>query len=217
MFTGIVQAVGEVRELTRKGSDVAVHIAVGKLDMASVGIGDSIAVAGVCLTVTALEPQGFRADVSAETLRCTTFQALQTGMAVNLEKSLTLSTPLGGHLVSGHVDGVAEVRERNEVGESLRYDFTVPADLARYIAAKGSVCIDGVSLTVNEVRGADFSVNIVPHTQRETTLGALKSGAQVNLEVDLMARYAERILQSDNSPREGVRRETLSAAGFIHE
>lgn len=194
MFTGIVQAIGRIEECVRKGGDAQLRIATGKLDLAAVKSGDSIAVSGVCLTVTALDPQGFSADVSAETLRCTTLSGLKVGDAVNLEKALTLSTPLGGHLVSGHVDGVAKVRDHSEVGQSLRLRFEVPAILAKYIAPKGSVCIDGVSLTVNEVQGGVFSVNLVPHTLAETTLGTLEADDDVNVEVDLMARYAERLL-----------------------
>ena len=217
MFTGIVQAMGNIQQLVRKGDDVRLRVDAGKLDLSAVEVGDSIAVSGACLTVVALEEGTFSADVSAETLRCTTFGELRPGDGVNLEKSLTLAAPLGGHLVSGHVDGVAEVKTRNEVGESLRYVITAPRSLARYIATKGSVCVDGVSLTVNEVRGADFEVNIVPHTLRETTLGLLAPGARVNLEVDLMARYAERLLQGDRPEQRGLTREALQRAGFINE
>ena len=217
MFTGIVRAMGKIQQLVRKGDDVRLRVDAGKLDLSAVEVGDSIAVSGACLTVVALEEGTFSADVSAETLRCTTFGELRPGDGVNLEKSLTLAAPLGGHLVSGHVDGVAEVKTRSEVGESLRYVITAPTSLARYIATKGSVCIDGVSLTVNEVRGADFEVNIVPHTLRETTLGLLAPGARVNLEVDLMARYAERLLQGDRPEQRGLTREALQRAGFINE
>ena len=218
MFTGIIQSMGAIQELARRGADARVRIAAGKLDLAAVQAGDSIAVSGVCLTVVALHEQGFSADVSVETLRCTTFASLRPGAAVNLEKALTLSTPLGGHLVSGHVDGVAAVTARNEVGQSLRFVITVPASLAKYIAAKGSVCVDGVSLTVNEVQGAAFTVNIVPHTLRETSLGALTVGAQVNVEVDLMARYAERLLAVDqNGARGGITRDLLARQGYNNE
>ena len=218
MFTGIVQAVGKVQESIRQGADVRLRIATGKLDLAGVGLGDSIAVSGVCLTVVALHQEGFSADVSAETLRCTTFAVLRPDAAVNLETSLTLATPLGGHLVSGHVDGVAEVKERGAVGQSLRYVIEVPAPLAKYIAAKGSICVDGVSLTVNAVQGAAFEVNIVPHTLQETTLGTLAVGDRVNVEVDLIARYVERLLAGDeNAPRGGMSRELLARQGFIND
>ncbi len=218
MFTGIIQSMGKLRELTRRGEDARALIASDKLDLTAVHVGDSIAVSGVCLTVVALHEQGFSADVSAETLRCTTFAALRPGAAVNLEKSLTLSTPLGGHLVSGHVDGVAAVKMCREVGRSLCVVIEVPASLAKFIAAKGSICVEGVSLTVNEAQGSAFTVNIVPHTLQETTLGALQVGAQVNVEVDLMARYAERLLSGDHAEkREGLSREFLARRGFLND
>ncbi len=218
MFTGIVQAVGKVQESTRQGADARLRIATGKLDLTNLSLGDSIAVSGVCLTVAALHQEGFSADISAETLRCTTFAALRSGDAVNLEKSLTLATPLGGHLVSGHVDGVAEVKECNEVGQSLRYVIEVPASLAKYIAAKGSICVDGVSLTVNAVKGTAFEVNLVPHTLQETTLGTLTVGDGVNVEVDLVARYVERLLAGDEmAQRSGITRELLARQGYMND
>ena len=218
MFTGIIQALGKVQELTRRGADARLRVDAGMLDLAGVGLGDSIAVSGVCLTVIALHEGGFSADVSAETLRCTTFVALQPGDQVNLEKALTLATPLGGHLVSGHVDGVAEVKMRSEVGQSVRYVVEVPGPLAKYIPTKGSVCVDGVSLTVNAVHDDAFEVNIVPHTLRETTLGSWVVGRRVNLEVDLMARYVERLLLGDRAAQGGrLTRELLSQYGFLNE
>jgi riboflavin synthase len=217
MFTGIVQAIGRVEALTPRGADRHLRIDTGKLDLSAVRVGDSIAVSGVCLTVTSRHDAAFEADVSAETLRCTTFAGLRIGDAVNLETALTLATPLGGHLVSGHVDGVGTVKARNEAGQSLRQAIAVPADLARYIAVKGSICVDGVSLTVNAVDGAAFEVNLVPHTLQETTLGGLRPGSPVNLEVDLMARYAERLLQSGGVARGGLNMEALERAGFINE
>ena len=218
MFTGIIQALGKVQELTRRGTDARLRVDAGMLDLAGVGLGDSIAVSGVCLTVIALHEGGFSADVSEETLRCTTFVALQPGDQVNLEKALTLATPLGGHLVSGHVDGVAEVKMRSEVGQSVRYVVEVPGPLAKYIPTKGSVCVDGVSLTVNAVHDDAFEVNIVPHTLRETTLGSWVVGRRVNLEVDLMARYVERLLLGDRAAQGGrLTRELLSQYGFLNE
>jgi riboflavin synthase len=218
MFTGIIQALGKVQEWARQGADARVRIASGRLDLAAVRVGDSIAVSGVCLTVVALHKEGFSADVSAETLGCTTFAALQVGDAVNLEKALTLATPLGGHLVSGHVDGVAEVKIRTPAGQSLRYMIEVPAPLAKYIAAKGSICVDGVSLTVNTVQGQRFEANIVPHTLQETTLGSFVAGRRVNIEVDLMARYVERLLADDPSAQgQGLGRGLLAQYGFIHD
>ncbi len=218
MFTGIVQALGKVQELARQGADARVRIASGKLDLAAVRVGDSIAVSGVCLTVVALHKEGFSADVSVETLGCTTFASLQVGGPVNLEKALTLGTPLGGHLVSGHVDGVGEVKMRTPAGQSLRFMIEVPAPLAKYIAAKGSICVDGVSLTVNTVQGERFEVNIVPHTLQETTLGSFAVGRRVNIEVDLMARYVERLLANDSTAQgQGLGRGLLAQYGFIHE
>ena len=218
MFTGIIQALGKVQELTRRGTDARLRVDAGMLDLAGVGLGDSIAVSGVGLTVIALHEGGFSADVSAETLRCTTFVALQPGDQVNLEKALTLATPLGGHLVSGHVDGVAEVKMRSEVGQSVRYVVEVPGPLAKYIPTKGSVCVDGVSLTVNAVHDDAFEVNIVPHTLRETTLGSWVVGRRVNLEVDLMARYVERLLLGDRAAQGGrLTRELLSQYGVLNE
>lgn len=217
MFTGIIQATGTIAALQRRGSDARFQVATGKLDISAVRLGDSIAVNGVCLTVVTLGAGDFSADVSAETLRCTTFAGTKIGDTVNLEKALTLGTPLGGHLVSGHVDGVATVRARAEVGGSLRLTFTVPAALAKYIAAKGSVCIDGVSLTVNVVDGAAFEVNLVPHTLQETNLGRLAVGDGVNVEVDLVARYLERLLLGAAAarPEGGVTRALLESQGYL--
>jgi riboflavin synthase len=183
MFTGIVQAVGRIVRLD------PLEIDSGTLDLSDVAVGDSIAVQGVCLTVTALTGKGFTADVSAETRRVTT--GLQpAGVAVNLEKSLTLGERLGGHLVAGHVDGVGEVL--SHAAGVLR--VRAPRDLTQYIARKGSICVDGVSLTVNRVEGDAFEVQLIPHTLKVTTLGRLAAGARVNLEVDLIARYVESLL-----------------------
>jgi riboflavin synthase len=195
MFTGIIQAVGTVAALEPRGGDLRISINTGKLPMADVELGDSIAVSGVCLTVIEKHASGFQADVSGETLRLTTLGGLAVNDAVNLEKALTLATRLGGHLVSGHVDGLGLVTARGEDSRSVRFTIQVPDALARYIAAKGSICIDGVSLTVNAVEGATFELNIVPHTLAETTLCDYRQGRQVNLEVDLVARYLERLLQ----------------------
>jgi len=193
MFTGIIQAVGAIASLERRGGDMRLGIRTGSLPMADVAIGDSIAVSGVCLTVVDLVDGGFRADVSGETLRRTILGALAVDAPVNLEKALTLATPLGGHLVSGHVDGTGTVVARRADSRSVQFTIQAPAELARYIAAKGSICVDGVSLTVNDVDGAGFEVNIVPHTLAGTTINACRPGSQVNLEVDLIARYLERL------------------------
>lgn len=204
MFTGIIQSVGRVAALQGRGEDVRLRVQSGKLDLADVVLGDSIATSGVCLTVIELPGDGFWADVSAETLACTTLGELTPGAAVNLEKALMPSTRLGGHLVSGHVDGVGEVLTRHQEGHSVRLRMQAPAALARYIAAKGSVCVDGVSLTVNAVDGAAFELNIVPHTLSETTLGAFSPGRRFNLEVDIIARYLERLLQGDEAAKPGT-------------
>jgi riboflavin synthase len=196
VFTGIVQDVGKVRARETRGGDARMVIAFDRFDPASIRIGDSICVQGCCLTATELLDRAFAADVSRETLSLTTLGDLAVGSPVNLEPSLKAGDALGGHLVSGHIDGVAEVISISGDARSQRLKFGVPADLARYIARKGSVAVDGVSLTINEVEDATFGVNIIPHTQMVTTLGKLTAGARVNLEVDQVARYVERLLGS---------------------
>lgn len=205
MFTGIIQAVGEVRRLEPRGGDVRITIGTGKLPLSRAALGDSIAVNGVCLTAVTLAADAFAADVSRETLALTTLGDLTTGSPVNLEPALTLATPLGGHLVSGHVDGVGRVLERQEDARSWRLRIEAPAGLARYIAHKGSICVDGVSLTVNAVEGACFALNIVPHTLDQTIIARYQAGTRVNLEVDLIARYLERLLLGERAavPRAG--------------
>lgn len=218
MFTGIIQAVGTVAALENRGGDLRLAIEVGKLPLADVSLGDSIAVSGVCLTVVELTGSGFQADVSGETLARTVIGNLTVNDAVNLEKALTLATRLGGHLVSGHVDGIGTVLARREDSRSIRFTLRAPDELARYIATKGSICVDGISLTVNAVRGTDFEVNIVPHTLQETTMKDYRTGRRVNLEVDLIARYLERLLQGDATARpdacQGITREILEKYGF---
>ena len=195
MFTGIVQTVGRIEERIEHGSgDISLVVATAAIDAADIAVGDSICVSGVCLTAVEVTPAGFRTDVSAESLARTTLGGLAAGSRVNLETALTPETRLGGHLVSGHVDGIAEVVARWDDARSVRFELRVPAALARYIAEKGSVCADGTSLTVNGVRGAVFDVNIVPHTLAATTLGDLGPGSTVNIEVDQIARYVERLL-----------------------
>jgi riboflavin synthase len=195
MFTGIVQDVGKVQSRETHGGDVRLAIAVDRLSLERTAIGDSISVQGVCLTVTALAANGFSADVSRETLSLTTLGDLAVGSPVNLEPALRAGDPLGGHLVSGHVDGVGRVLSLAEEARSLRVDFEAPADLARYLARKGSITVDGVSLTVNDVTGPRFSVNLIPHTRDVTTLGRLTPDTRVNLEIDQVARYVERLLR----------------------
>jgi len=192
MFTGIIQAVGSIARSQARGQDVRLTIAAGKLDLADVQLGDSIAVNGVCLTVIEKQAASFDVDVSAETLRCTI--GFASGSAVNLEKALRLADRLGGHLVSGHVDGVGEVLRFAPAGDCYVLGIIAPDDIAKYVAAKGSITINGVSLTVNRVAGNRFDVNLIPHTLEVTTLKHLKPGSRVNLEVDLLARYAERLL-----------------------
>ncbi len=197
MFTGIVQDIGHVARIEPRGGDTRLVIAAAGLNLSDVAIGDSIAVAGVCLTAIALDGHTFAADVSVETLSCTTLGTLREGAAVNLEKALRLTDRLGGHLVSGHVDGVGRVVSITPDARSQRWIFEVPRELVRYIAAKGSVCVDGVSLTVNEVDGTRFGVNLIPHTVEVTTFGARRIDDAVNVEVDLLARYVERLHATD--------------------
>ena len=197
MFTGIVHSVGEIHAVTERGGDMELLVGSGALDMQAVAVGDSIAVSGCCLTVTRFDGDRFAADASKETLSLTTLATWQVGTPVNLEPALRAGQPLGGHYVTGHVDGVAEVVEVAEDARSRRVTFEVPAGLARYIARKGSVCIDGVSLTVNEVAGNRFGVNLIPHTLSVTLLGGYVRGTRVNLEVDIIARYLERMTGAD--------------------
>lgn len=215
MFTGIVQAIGRIEAIAVWGGDVRLTISCGKLPLDKVQLGDSIAVSGVCLTATTLTGTGFAADVSRETLGCTTLGEARPGTAVNLELAMTPTTRFGGHLVSGHVDGIGSIAARWEDGRSVRLRIEAPKELARYIAAKGSICVDGVSLTVNRVEGAVFEVNIVPHTLAETTLGMTQVGARVNLEVDLIARYLERLLLGERAAEAGVNLELLKRTGFV--
>lgn len=199
MFTGIVQAVGKLVTSENRHGDKRLRIQTTDLDLSDVILGDSIATNGVCLTVVALPGDGFWADVSVETLDYSTLGSLKNGSSVNLEKALRASDRLGGHIVSGHVDGVGEILSIHTDARSIRYRLRAPAELARYIAHKGSVCVDGVSLTVNKVEGAEFELNIVPHTQQKTLFGEYKKGTKVNLEVDVIARYLERLLLGDKA------------------
>lgn len=203
MFTGIVRGVGHVDALEPRGGDVRMVIGFDRMDPAGIQVGDSICVQGCCLTATELAGNGFAADVSGETLSLTTLGNLRRGTAVNLEPSLKVGDALGGHLVSGHVDGIATVVSISGDARSQRLKFSVPRELARYIARKGSVAVDGVSLTVNEVEGDVFGVNIIPHTQAVTTLGSLAVGARVNLEIDQVARYIERLAEFSEVLRRG--------------
>lgn len=219
MFTGIIEAIGMVRDMQPKGGDLRLTIHTGKLDMRDVALGDSIAVNGVCLTAIAFDSSSFSADVSRETLSLTSLGNLNRGSSVNLEKALTLQTRLGGHLVSGHVDGLGEVISRHDDARSVRFSIRAPNNLAKYIAAKGSITVDGTSLTVNKVDGSTFELNIVPHTLQETIIADYRSGAMVNLEVDVIARYLERLLLGEQAAQtttsSGLTEAFLAEHGFI--
>jgi riboflavin synthase len=216
MFTGIVETVGTITAVTAAGAAARMRIAAGTLDLGDVRPGDSIAVGGPCLTVVELGADSFAVDVSGETLARTTLGRRRAGDRVNLEKALRLSDRLGGHLVSGHVDGSGTVLGREPRGEYVRFEIGVPAALARYLAFKGSVAVDGVSLTVNAAGDDRFEVLTIPHTLARTTLGALRAGDEVNIEVDLVARYLERLLRSGAAAEAtgGLTFERLAAAGF---
>ncbi len=198
MFSGLVKGIGRVAARTDLGSDARFVVELGNAAIAPLAVGGSIAVNGVCLTAVAAAPSTFTADVSAATLAVTTLGRLTAGSRVNLEPPLKAGDPLDGHFVTGHVDGVGEVRSVEPVGGSTRLVIAVPAELARYVAKKGSVAVDGVSLTVNAVRGAELEVNIIPHTQSVTILGAYARGTAVNIEVDMLARYLERLVRADS-------------------
>lgn len=217
MFTGIILAVGKIAGIENKAGDCRLKIATGKLPLGEAALGDSIAVNGVCLTAVELGNGYFVADVSNETLSRTTLKNASVGTSVNLELALTPNTRMGGHIVSGHVDGIGKVIEKQPDARSVKFTFKVPDNLAKYIAEKGSICINGISLTVNEVNGATFSVNIVPHTLKETTLVDAVVGTEVNLEVDLLARYMERLMQGEAAANNhsGITEDLLQKSGFL--
>jgi riboflavin synthase len=218
MFTGIIQAVGEVAAMQPVGGDMRLRIRTGKLDLSDVELGDSISTSGTCLTVVELPGDGYWADVSVETLNFTTLGDLKPGSRVNLEKALTPSSRLGGHIVSGHVDGVGEVVSLEEDARSWRFVIRAPDSLAKYIAHKGSICIDGTSLTVNAVNGAEFDLNIIPQTMAETVFGDYRPGSRVNLEVDVIARYLERLVLGDAAAEPGaagLSMATLAENGYL--
>jgi len=220
MFTGIIEAIGSVAAMQDKGGDMRLTLNTDKLDMSDVALGDSIAVNGVCLTAIDMTTSSFSADVSAETLRLTSLGNLKTGSHVNLEKALTLQTRLGGHMVSGHVDGLGKVLERKDDARSVWFLIEAPRELARYIVHKGSITVDGTSLTVNAVNGNEFELNIVPHTLQETIMDSYKPGTAINLEVDIIGRYLERLLLGDKAADKGaagsgVDMALLHKAGFV--
>ena len=217
MFTGIVAAIGEVADIQSRGGDMRLRIRTGKLDLSDVKPGVSICTSGCCLTVTELPGDGYWCDVSNESLAGTTLGALKAGSLVNLEKPLTPVSQLGGHIVSGHVDGVGEVVGLHDDGRSVRCKLRAPTELARYIAHKGSITVDGASLTVNAVNGAGFDLNIIPQTMQETIFSGYRVGTRVNLEVDVIARYLERLLQGNDAAKPyagGISQALLSGHGF---
>jgi riboflavin synthase len=217
MFTGIILAIGKIAAIDRRAGDCRLKIDTANLSLNDVLPGDSIAVNGVCLTAVELGEHFFYADVSNETLSRTILNTSTVGTSVNLELALTPSTRMGGHIVSGHVDGIGFITEKKADGRSFRFTLKAPDNLAKYIAEKGSICINGISLTINEVKGASFSVNIVPYTMKDTTLGEAIVGTQVNLEVDLLARYMERLMQGDSAAfiQGGITEDLLHKSGFF--
>ena len=212
MFTGIIKAKGKLVGLRPVGGDVRLSVTASGLDWSAFELGESIAVNGVCLTAVSLEDDGFAADVSRETLAVTTLQNLQVGAAVNLEPAVSVGERLGGHLVSGHVDCIGTVRTRDDDARSVRLAIAIPAEYSRYVARKGSICVDGTSLTVNAVDGNMFTVNIIPHTAEVTIIGGYRVGSEVNIEVDLVARYVERLLQGEVG--EGITQQFLEQHGY---
>ena len=219
MFTGIIEAIGTIQNISPQAGDMRLTINTAKLDLTDVQLGDSIAVNGVCLTAIELTQNSFSADVSRETLSLTSLANLTANSPINLEKALTLATRLGGHLVSGHVDGLGQITERKADARSIRFHIKAPDELAKYIAHKGSITVDGTSLTVNAVNGAIFELNIVPHTLQQTIMNFYQVGQSVNLEVDLLARYLERLLLGDKAALPQKNKETtmqtLLNSGFI--
>jgi len=211
VFTGIIKAKGSIAAIEKRAGDVRLRVTAADLPWADYEVGDSIAVNGVCLTAVQLHDDGFDTDVSVETLDVTTLKHLETGDAVNLEPALRVGDALGGHLVSGHVDGIGRMTARADDARSIRMTFEVPAELARYVARKGSICVDGVSLTINEVSVNSFEVNIIPHTAEVTIIDNYAVGTVVNVEVDLLARYIERLLNQDET---GISEDFLKAHGY---
>lgn len=217
MFTGIIQAIGKIQQIEDRNGDKRFTIHAGKLNMSDVAIGDSIACNGVCLTVVELSGKEYQADVSAETLKLTTLGKMQTAASLNLEKALTPSTRIGGHFVSGHVDGVGEILEISKDSRSTQYKIKIPDRLLRYTANKGSITLDGVSLTINDTHKNSLMLNLVPHTLQQTIASGYTSGQSVNLEIDLIARYIERLLTTEKGSIKNpqLNRDFLAQHGFI--
>jgi riboflavin synthase len=214
LFTGLIEDLGTLRELRRGAEEVRLTVATA-LPMAELTLGESIAVNGICLTVVAFGNGLFSADVSTETVARTTLAGLAPGQRVNLERALRLSDRLGGHLVSGHVDGIGTVVERSREGNATRFTFRVPAELSRYLVGKGSVAVDGISLTVNAVAGETFSLTIIPHTMAMTTLQTLAVGGRVNIETDIIGKYVERFLRAGGSKESAIDSQFLAKHGFL--
>ena len=217
MFTGIIESIGILQAITPKGEDISVTVNVGKLDMGDVKLGDSIATNGVCLTVVALTENTYTADLSLETLKRTGFVDYKAGDKVNLEKAMLPTTRFGGHIVSGHVVAVGEIIERHQIGRAVEFWIQLPQNLAKYVVEKGSITVDGISLTVNDLRKNAFKLTIVPHTAAETTMDNFSVGQKVNLEVDVIARYLERLVigQKEEQPESSVTMDLLAKSGFL--
>ena len=219
MFTGIIEAVGTITAIKHHAQDVTISVDSGELDLSDVKLGDSIAHNGVCLTVTKLNEQGFDVDLSHETLKRSGFSQIKTGFAVNLEKAMQMNARFGGHIVSGHVDGVGAISSITKLGNAFEYWVKAPAELAKYIAEKGSITVDGISLTSNEVDGSSFKLTIIPHTIAQTIMADYVVGTQVNLEVDVIARYLERLLLGDKAAEPEKEKQStmdlLARSGFL--
>ena len=214
MFTGIIEAVGKIEARSQEKGEWRLKFSTGDLDLSDVKIGDSIAVSGCCLTVVEKQATAFLADVSNETMRCTSLGTLEIGSAVNLEKAMLATDRFGGHIVSGHVDGVGHLIKVENEGQSIKMTFKIPSNLNKYVAAKGSICVDGTSLTVNEANDDYFAVNLIPHTQDETVSGSYQIGDSVNLEVDIIARYLERMNEGLNKKAHEITKGYLKENGF---
>ena len=214
MFTGIIEAVGKIEARSQEKGEWRLKFFTGDLDLSDVKIGDSIAVSGCCLTVVEKHATAFLADVSNETMRCTSLGTLEIGSAVNLEKAMLATDRFGGHIVSGHVDGVGHLIKVENEGQSIKMTFKIPSNLSKYVAAKGSICVDGTSLTVNEANDDYFAVNLIPHTQEETVSGSYQIGDSVNLEVDIIARYLERMNDGLNNKAHEITKGYLKENGF---
>jgi len=218
MFTGIIEAIGTVKEIKHHAQDVTISIDSGELDLSDVKLGDSIAHNGVCLTVTNLSDHGFTVDLSQETLKRSGFSQIKTGFEINLEKAMQMNARFGGHIVSGHVDGVGEISSITQLGNAVEYWVKAPDQLAKYIAEKGSITVDGISLTINDIDGAHFKLTIIPHTIAQTIMANYKVGTQVNLEVDVIARYLERLLLGEKACQSDAKQSTmelLAKSGFM--